>query len=68
MAKIVVQVDTLGELEYIHNQAKFRGMASYLVTDSGHTEFNGVATITCLTLGPDLREKFINLTDKLKQY
>lgn len=68
MTKIVVQVDTLEELEAIDAEALARGMTSHLVTDSGHTEFNGVPTITCLTIGPDLREKFINLTDELKQY
>ena len=68
MTKIVVQVDTLEEIEAIHAEALARDMKSFLVTDSGHTEFNGVPTVTCLTIGPDLREKFVNLTDELKQY
>jgi PTH2 family peptidyl-tRNA hydrolase len=68
MTKIVVQVDTLEEIQAIHAEALARDMKSFLVTDSGHTEFNGVPTVTCLTIGPDLREKFVNLTDELKQY
>lgn len=68
MTKIVVQVDTLEEIEAIHAEALVRGMKSFVVTDSGHTEFAGVPTVTCLTIGPDLREKFVNLTDELKQY
>lgn len=68
MTKIVVQVDTLEEIEAIHAEALERDMKSFMVTDSGHTEFNGVPTVTCITIGPDLREKFVNLTDELKQY
>lgn len=68
MTKIVVQVDTLEEIEAIYAEALLRDMKSYIVTDNGHTEFGGVPTVTCVTIGPDLRENFVNLTDELKQY
>jgi PTH2 family peptidyl-tRNA hydrolase len=64
-AKIVVYVKSEEELLELHMQAKMRGMISHLITDAGFTEFNGVATNTCIAIGPDLVENFDGLTDKL---
>jgi hypothetical protein len=30
------------------------GLEAQLITDAGHTEFYGVATHTCVGIGPDL--------------
>lgn len=63
--KIVVSVDSEQELLDLETKAKKMGLLTYLVTDSGLTEFQG-PTITALAIGPDLSEKIDEVTGKLK--
>jgi PTH2 family peptidyl-tRNA hydrolase len=52
-AKVTVKVTSEEELMEIHDKAVEAGLEVHLVTDSGRTEFHGVATKTCLAIGPD---------------
>ena len=49
--KITVSVDSEKELLDLYKSIP-EGIPCHLVTDAGHTEFNGVPTITCLGIGP----------------
>lgn len=51
MKKICVRADSEEELLALHAKAKESGLKSFLVTDAGHTEFNG-PTNTCIAIGP----------------
>ena len=64
--KTVVSVDSEEELDIIYNKAKDEGLEVNLVIDSGKTEFNGVATKTCLAIGPDEAEKIDKITGHLR--
>lgn len=50
--KIVVGVDSLGELDELIFRAKLDSIQTHVVTDLGYTEFNGVETVTCAAFGP----------------
>ena len=65
MAKICVRVESEAELLEIHQLALAAGLTSHLITDAGHTEFDG-PTKTCIAIGPDLAEKIDTITGKLK--
>ena len=60
--KITCQVDTEEELLNIYNKGKEMGLLSYLVTDYGLTEFNGVPTNTAVAIGPNLSSEIDKLT------
>ena len=64
--KIVVGVDSLGELEDLVFKAKFHGIEHHVITDAGATEFNGVPTVTCVALGPEYVDVINPLTGHLK--
>jgi PTH2 family peptidyl-tRNA hydrolase len=64
--KIVCYVDSLEELEEIHQKALNAGLMSHMIEDNGATEFGGVETKTCIAIGPHVDEKFIGITDHLK--
>ena len=66
--KICVQVNSKDELFEIHNKATLAGLESYLITDSGATEFNGVSTPTCCAIGPHEAERIDAITGHLKLY
>lgn len=66
--KITCYVESLEELLELDKKAKMLGVESNIITDSGHTEFNGVPTITCLALGPDFDENLDPITRELKLY
>jgi peptidyl-tRNA hydrolase, PTH2 family len=68
MAKICVRVKSEAELMDVGIQAHNAGLTVKVVTDAGHTEFNGVPTRTCLAIGPDLVEKIDAITRDLKLY
>lgn len=51
--KVAVYVETDEQLIEIWQQAKAAGLATALIKDAGHTEFNGVATLTAVGVGPD---------------
>ncbi len=64
--KVCVRVDSEEELLDIHQQAIDAGLSSFLITDAGLTEFNGVPTNTCLAIGPDEAEKIDQITGHLR--
>ena len=55
--KICVYVNTEEELLALYAQARLSDMVCSLITDAGLTEFNGVATNTCIAIGPDFEDK-----------
>jgi PTH2 family peptidyl-tRNA hydrolase len=66
--KICLKVDTEEQLLEIEMRAKEKGLACHLITDRGLTEFGGVPTRTCLSIGPDLSEKIDEVTGGLELY
>jgi PTH2 family peptidyl-tRNA hydrolase len=64
--KVCVGVDSEKELLDILEKATTMGVEAQLITDQGHTEFNGVPTNTCLALGPDYSSKIDLITGNLK--
>jgi len=66
MGKICVRVDSEEELLDILAKASAANLEVHLVTDAGFTEFGGVATRTCLAIGPELSEEIDKITGHLK--
>ena len=64
--KVCLKVDSEQELLDIHTKALEAGLVSYLITDAGLTEFNGVPTNTCIGIGPDYADKIDVITGHLK--
>ncbi|MEO6305163.1 MAG: aminoacyl-tRNA hydrolase [Bacteroidia bacterium] len=64
--KICVSVDSETELDEIYMGAMAAGLTVHMITDSGHTEFNGVPTKTCLCIGPNKSEDIDVITSHLK--
>lgn len=65
-AKICVYVESEEELFAVFNAARAAGIEVHLITDSGRTAFHGVATNTCLALGPDDCDKIDKISGHLK--
>lgn len=63
--KVVCYVNSEQDLLELFEKAKEKGMIAHLVEDNGATEFNGVKTVTCLSLGPDIDQNFEGLTNHL---
>lgn len=51
--KVTLQCKSEEELLDLYEKAKELGLNVSLITDSGFTEFGGVATNTCIAIGPD---------------
>lgn len=66
--KVTLQVNSEEELLEVFNKAREKGLTSYLVTDSGKTEFDGIPTKTCCAIGPHEAEKIDEITKDLKLY
>jgi PTH2 family peptidyl-tRNA hydrolase len=66
--KICVQVNSEQELQDIYDIAKIANLTVNMITDSGHTEFNGVPTKTCLAIGPNKAEDIDRITGHLRLY
>lgn len=66
--KVTLQVNSEQELIDINTKAQQAGLLSYIITDAGLTEFNGVPTMTCLAIGPDDSEKIDAITGELELY
>jgi PTH2 family peptidyl-tRNA hydrolase len=64
--KIVVGVNSLDELLEIHDKAMQAKLPVCLIEDSGATEFHGVATYTCLAIGPADADTIDAITGHLK--
>lgn len=50
--KICVYVNDEDELIELYQKACDHGVPAKLITDAGHTEFDGVPTKTCVAVGP----------------
>jgi len=66
--KITLQISSEEEMMQIYNSAIDSGIPAHVITDAGRTEFAGVATKTCLALGPAEAEEIDKLTGNLKLY
>ena len=66
MTKIILKVYSKEELIKLKEKAEKIGMVAVLITDAGHTAFNGVPTITALGIGPDEDEKIDKVAKELK--
>ena len=66
--KICLQANSEEELHDRYNAALALGLKSYLIQDSGRTEFNGVPTYTACCIGPDLSDSINKVTGDLKLY
>jgi len=66
--KVCLQVNSEDQLLDIYNKAKSIGLKAYLIQDSGLTEFSGIKTYTCVSIGPDYSEKIDSVTKDLKLY
>lgn len=64
--KIAVGVNSEEELLEVYNKARAAGLIAELVTDAGLTVFNGVATNTCIAVGPASHEDLQPITGELK--
>lgn len=63
--KIVVYVNSEEELFEIYDKALEEGILVELITDAGFTEFKGVATNTCIAVGPGKVEDVNKVTGHL---
>jgi len=63
--KIVCYVNSEEELTAVHDAALAAGLTSHLITDNGATEFSGVATKTCIAIGPHYDDRFHGITTLL---
>lgn len=68
VAKICLKVDSEDEIKKIFEGAKEAGLETHIIVDSGKTEFNGVPTITALSIGPNYKEDIDPFTKQLKLY
>lgn len=64
--KITVGVNSLEELEKLYNEAEKAGIPCCKITDSGKTEFGGVPTVTCISIGPHWSSEIDKITSELK--
>lgn len=67
--KIALTVSTERELVEAYLKARFLGLPCALIRDNGHTEFNGVKTLTAVSIGParmDLVDKITTGLPTLK--
>ncbi len=66
--KVTVKVGSELELMAVYEQALRAGLVVHLITDGGLTEFGGVATRTCLGIGPDYDDRIDPVTADLDLY
>lgn len=66
--KICVCVESEEELLDVYNKAEENALNVCLITDNGHTVFNGVPTKTCLAIGPCYSSQVDPITKDLKLY
>lgn len=65
--KIAVKAKDEKELIEVFQKAKTMGVEAHLITDAGHTEFDG-PTKTCIAIGPDYSDKIDKITGNLSLY
>ena len=66
MTKICVRVDSEEELLDVIAKARAAGLTVHAVTDAGRTEFRGVPTLTCCSIGPNDADEIDVITGHLK--
>ena len=66
--KICVCVESEEDLMKVYKEAEESGLNVCLITDNGHTCFNGVSTKTCLAIGPTYSSIVDPITKDLKLY
>ena len=66
--KICVYVNNEAELLDIYNTAREAGLICSLIKVAGLTEFNGVATLTAVGVGPDREDKIDAVCKHLPLY
>ena len=66
MVKICVRVDSESELLEISQKAAAANLEVHVITDAGITEFAGVPTKTCLSIGPNDSAEIDRITGHLK--
>jgi len=64
--KITLSVDSEEELIELYNKIKAAGLNTYLIEDNGKTEFKGVKTKTCISIGPHTDKEIDKFTNNLK--
>ena len=65
--KITLKAKDEKELMEVFQNAKAQGLDVELITDAGHTEFDG-PTKTCICIGPDFADKIDKVTGHLSTY
>ena len=68
MAKLCLQVNSEEELLDYHESALRHGLKSFLITDSGRTEFAGTPTLTACAIGPAGASRIDAVTGELTLY
>ena len=68
MAKVCLQVNSEQQLLEYYDKAKSHGLQSFLIRDSGRTEFKGTPTLTACAIGPDEVDKIDAITGDLSLY
>lgn len=63
--KICVYVSTEVELSDVYTDALAAGLIAAPIVDNGKTEFGGLATFTCVAIGPDAPERLGPVTGHL---
>jgi len=64
--KICCRADSKEELNEIYESALKAGLEVHMIVDCGFTEFKGVPTQTCISIGPDADGKIDKITGHLK--
>jgi len=68
MAKVCLQVNSEEELLDYHEKALRHDLKSFLITDSGRTEFGGTPTLTACAIGPAPASRIDAVTGNLTLY
>ena len=68
MAKVCLQVNSEEQLIDYHERALRHGLKSFLITDSGRTEFAGTPTLTACAIGPASVSRIDAVTGDLTLY
>lgn len=66
--KIVVEVNSLEELEELEDRAIKSSILVAKILDEGRTEFNNKRTVTALAIGPEWKSKLEPITGNLKLF
>ena len=68
VAKVCLKVNSEEELKAYHEKALAAGLKSFVIVDSGRTEFHGQPTLTACAIGPAPADKIDAVTGSLSLY